>query len=92
MNRYTQAADDLRRKAETGIISNGDAVDALHGLAMDLCCDFSLTTRDAEVAMNHINGLQEELGITQEQAQVYSDDVCRAMVAMMLQELNGGRI
>ena len=92
MNRYTQAADDLRRKAETGIISKGDAVDGLHNLAMGLCVDFSLTTRDAEVAMNHINGLQEELGITQEQAQVYSDEVCRAMVDMMLQELNGGRI
>lgn len=92
MNRYTQAADDLRRKAETGIISKGDAIDGLHGLVMGLCVDFSLTTRDAEVAVNHINELQEELGITQEQAQVYSDEVCRVMVSMMLQELNGGRI
>lgn len=92
MNRYIQAAEDLRHKAETGIISNGDAINGLHGLAMGLCVDFSLTIRDAEVAMNHINGLQEELGITQEQAQVYSDEVCRAMVEMMLQELNGGRI
>ena len=92
MNRYTQAADDLRCKAETGIISKSDAVDALHGLAMDLCCDFSITTKDAEKAMNHINALQQALGITEEMAQAYSEEVCKAVVAMMLQELNGGRI
>ena len=92
MNRYIQAADILKQKAESGIITAGDAVDGLHGLAMGLCVDFSLTTKDAEKAMNHINALQQALGITEEMAQAYSEEVCRAMVDMMLQELNGGRI
>ena len=88
MNRYTQAADDLRCKAETGIISAEEAIDALHGLAIQLCEDADFNEDDAEKAIDCITDAQIDLGITEEKAhELFWDTFMRSMRVMFREEI-----